>query len=74
LVGLPFIGACRTPGSLDVGGKAAKELLHLSPLNASAPVLLSNMYASVGKWEEPAKMRKLMRDRGIRKHPDCSAG
>jgi pentatricopeptide repeat protein len=30
------------------------------------------MYASAGKWEEAAKVRKLMRDRGIRKNPGCS--
>ncbi|GJN05216.1 hypothetical protein PR202_ga22826 [Eleusine coracana subsp. coracana] len=67
-----LLGACRTHGNVDLGAKAAKEILHLSPSNASAPVVLSNMYASAGKWEEAAKVRKLMRDRGIRKQPGCS--
>jgi pentatricopeptide repeat protein len=67
-----LLGACRTHGNLDLGVKAAKEILHLIPLNASAPIMLSNMYASAGKWEEAAKVRKLMRDRGIRKNPGCS--
>ncbi|KAK3164406.1 hypothetical protein QOZ80_1AG0017460 [Eleusine coracana subsp. coracana] len=45
-----------THGNVDLGAKAAKEILHLSPSNASAPVVLSNMYASAGKWEEAAKI------------------
>ncbi|CAO2202798.1 unnamed protein product [Urochloa humidicola] len=67
-----LLGACRTHGNMELGARAAKEVLHLSPSNASAPVVLSNMYASAGKWEEAAKIRKLMRDQGIRKKPGCS--
>ncbi|XP_072150050.1 pentatricopeptide repeat-containing protein At3g49710-like [Setaria viridis] len=67
-----LLGACRTHGNMELGARAAKEILHLSPSNASAPVMLSNMYASAGKWEETAKIRKLMRDQGIRKKPGCS--
>ena len=67
-----LLGACRTHGNMELGAKADKEILHLSPSNASAPVMLSNMYASAGKWEESAKIRKLMRDQGIRKKPGCS--
>ncbi|KAF8676485.1 hypothetical protein HU200_047042 [Digitaria exilis] len=67
-----LLGACRTHGNMLLGARAAQEILHLSPSNASAPVMLSNMYASAGKWEEAAKIRKLMRDQGIRKSPGCS--
>ncbi|XP_062210975.1 pentatricopeptide repeat-containing protein At3g49710 [Phragmites australis] len=67
-----LLGACRTHGNMELGARAAKEILHLSPSSASAPVVLSNMYASAGKWEEAAKIRKLMKDRGIRKKPGCS--
>ncbi|KAF8660512.1 hypothetical protein HU200_057663 [Digitaria exilis] len=67
-----LLGACRTHGNMVLGARAAQEILHLSPSNASAPVMLSNMYASAGKWEEAAKIRKLMRDQGIRKKPGCS--
>ncbi|KAJ1289107.1 hypothetical protein BS78_02G139800 [Paspalum vaginatum] len=68
----PLLGACRTHGNMELGARAAREILHLSPSNSSAPVVLSNMYASAGRWEEAAKVRKLMRDRGIKKKPGCS--
>jgi pentatricopeptide repeat protein len=59
---------------MELGARAAKEILHLSPSNASAPVVLSNMYASADKWEEAAKIRKLMRDQGIRKKNLAAVG
>ncbi|CAL4949829.1 unnamed protein product [Urochloa decumbens] len=67
-----LLGACRTHGNMELGARAAKEILYLSPSNASASIVLSNMYASAGKWEEAAKIRKLMRDQGVRKKPGCS--
>ncbi|XP_072974282.1 pentatricopeptide repeat-containing protein At3g49710 [Typha angustifolia] len=67
-----LLGACRTHGNMEVGALAAKKLLQLEPSNASAYVMLSNMYASTGRWEEVATVRKLMKDRGVRKKPGCS--
>uniref|UniRef100_A0A0E0JJ40 DYW domain-containing protein n=1 Tax=Oryza punctata TaxID=4537 RepID=A0A0E0JJ40_ORYPU len=67
-----LLSACRTHGNMDLGARAAKEILNLSPYSASAHVVLSNIYANVGKWDEVANIRKLMRDRGIRKKPGCS--
>jgi hypothetical protein len=34
--------------------------------------LLSNIYATAGRWEDVAKVRKMMRDRRIKKNPGCS--
>ncbi|KAF1886013.1 hypothetical protein Lal_00021292 [Lupinus albus] len=30
------------------------------------------MYATLGQWDEVARVRKLMRDRGVKKEPGCS--
>ncbi|KAK3000910.1 hypothetical protein RJ639_021379 [Escallonia herrerae] len=35
-------------------------------------VMLANIYASAGRWEEVATVRKLMRDNGLKKKPGCS--
>uniref|UniRef100_A0A0D9Y8W4 Uncharacterized protein n=1 Tax=Oryza glumipatula TaxID=40148 RepID=A0A0D9Y8W4_9ORYZ len=66
------LSACRTHGIMDLGARAAKEILNLTPYSASTHVVLSNIYATVGKWEEAAQIRKLLRNRGIRKKPGCS--
>lgn len=67
-----LLGACRTHGNIELAVKAAKQCLKLEPLNAAPYVMLANMYASAGKWEEVAAVRKLMRDNGVKKKPGCS--
>ncbi|ONK72179.1 uncharacterized protein A4U43_C04F16600 [Asparagus officinalis] len=67
-----LLGACRTHGNLKLGAKAAEELLKLEPSNAAAYAMLSNLYATKGKWDEVASVRKLMKDRGVQKKPGCS--
>ncbi|XWS13600.1 hypothetical protein CRYUN_Cryun36dG0051800 [Craigia yunnanensis] len=42
------------------------------PQHDGSYVLLSNMYATAGRWDDVANARKLMRDRGVRKEPGCS--
>lgn len=67
-----LLAGCRTHGNMDLGIQAAERLFELMPQNDGTYVLLSNMYANAGKWENVAKVRKLMRDRGIKKEPGCS--
>nr|GMC66266.1 pentatricopeptide repeat-containing protein At3g49710 [Ipomoea batatas] len=40
--------------------------------NAAPYVMLANMHASSGRWEEVAAIRKQMRDKGVKKKPGCS--
>ncbi|OAY63654.1 Pentatricopeptide repeat-containing protein [Ananas comosus] len=67
-----LLGACRTHGNMNLGARAAEKIIRFDPHNASAYVMLANMHASSGRWEEVAKVRKLMKDRGVRKKPGCS--
>jgi len=62
-----LLGACRTYGNVELGKLAANELLKLEPKDASAYVLVSNMCAAAGKWEEVLWVRSMMQERGIRK-------
>lgn len=67
-----LLGACRTHGNLELAEKAASHLLQLEPSNAAPYVMLANIYADNGRWEDVATVRKLMRDRGVKKKPGCS--
>ncbi|KAF2325652.1 hypothetical protein GH714_032109 [Hevea brasiliensis] len=60
------------PGNMDIGIKAAEQLFELKPEHDGTYVQLSNMYAVAGRWADVAKVRKLMRDRGVKKEPGCS--
>ncbi|XP_022719573.1 pentatricopeptide repeat-containing protein At1g56690, mitochondrial-like [Durio zibethinus] len=67
-----LLGACRKHGKLDLAEVAAKKLLLLEPENAGPYILLSNLYASQGKWSDVADLRKNMRARCVKKSPGSS--
>lgn len=68
------LGACcRANGrKTDLGRKAADMLFEMEPENAVNYVLLANMYASGGKWEDVARTRKLMKRVEVKKEAGCS--
>nr|AYM00516.1 pentatricopeptide repeat protein [Salvia miltiorrhiza] len=67
-----LLGACRVHCDMDLAEYAAKKVLSLDPRDAGTYTLLSNIYANSQRWDEAAKLRRLMRDRGIKKEPGCS--
>eukprot|EP01018_Ginkgo_biloba_P022935 Gb_12722 [translate_table: standard] len=67
-----LLGACRVHGNVDIGQRAADSLFELEPQNSGTYVLLSNIYAAASRWDDVLKVRKMMKDRGIRKQPGCS--
>ncbi|KAK7304934.1 hypothetical protein VNO77_42828 [Canavalia gladiata] len=67
-----LLGACRKHGNVELAVKAANEFLRLEPYSAAPYVMLSNMYASACRWEEAATVKRLMRERGVKKKPGCS--
>ncbi|KAJ6794718.1 pentatricopeptide repeat-containing protein-like [Iris pallida] len=67
-----ILSGCRTHGNTDLGVHAADQLFRMIPENDGTYVLLSNIYAAVGKWQDVARVRKLMKDRGVKKEPGCS--
>ncbi|CAM6086218.1 unnamed protein product [Calypogeia fissa] len=72
VIWIALLGACRTYGNVELGEFAAKELFKLEPDNASAYVLLSNIYATAGKWEKQELVRTMMKERGVQKEPGRS--
>ncbi|XP_059644099.1 pentatricopeptide repeat-containing protein At4g02750 [Cornus florida] len=67
-----LLGASRIHGNTELGEKAAEMIFELEPDNAGMYVLLSNLYASSGRWGDVGKMRVKMRDIGVRKVPGYS--
>ncbi|KAL4193586.1 hypothetical protein AMTRI_Chr06g200250 [Amborella trichopoda] len=65
--------ACQLHGNVELGENVMMELSDLDPLNGGVFVLKSNIYAAGGRWEEAARVRKLMKQRGIQKKPGCSS-
>ncbi|XP_057828703.2 pentatricopeptide repeat-containing protein At2g27610 [Cryptomeria japonica] len=72
LVWRTLLGACRIHGNLELGKHAAECILALEPEDTATYVLLSNIYAVLGRWEDVAKVRKLMKAKGLRKEQGLS--
>ncbi|XP_057833042.2 pentatricopeptide repeat-containing protein At1g11290, chloroplastic [Cryptomeria japonica] len=72
VVWMCFLGACRSHRNIGLGVFTAMLLFDLDPKNAATYVLLSNIYAELGRWGEVGMLRRLMKDRGIKKIPGCS--
>eukprot|EP01018_Ginkgo_biloba_P011979 Gb_15588 [translate_table: standard] len=67
LVWRTLLGACRIHGNMELGKRAAECILELEPQDDATYVLLSNMNAAVGNWDNVAKIRKMMTERGVKK-------
>ncbi|KAL8140483.1 hypothetical protein V2J09_006504 [Rumex salicifolius] len=67
-----LLGACRVYSNTKVGLIAADHLFHMVPKEAGYYVLLSNIYAKAGKWEEVTAVRSIMKNKGIKKTPGVS--
>lgn len=67
-----LLSACKIHGNLELGEKIAKTLLDCDKADSGTYVLLSNVYASSGRWKEAAKVRAEMKEGGIQKEPGCS--
>ncbi|KAL2228189.1 pentatricopeptide repeat-containing protein At5g66520 [Sesamum indicum] len=62
-----FLGACRIHGNSDMAEEIGRQVIELEPNNSGRYVLLANLYAKAGRWEDVANIRKLMNDRGVKK-------
>ncbi|KAG0476666.1 hypothetical protein HPP92_013507 [Vanilla planifolia] len=67
-----LLGACRIHKKVEIAEIAAKKLLQLEAWNSGPYILLSNIYAAMGRWEDVAKLRKVLSLRSVSKSPGCS--
>ncbi|XP_024975210.1 pentatricopeptide repeat-containing protein At5g66520-like isoform X2 [Cynara cardunculus var. scolymus] len=68
-----FLGGCRVHKNIEMAEEAIEHLLELDPLNDGYYVVLSNIYAEAKRWEDAARVRKLMREKGVKKTPGSSS-
>lgn len=62
-----LLSACKIYRHVSLGEYAAEQLFSLDPLNTGHYVQLSNLYASARMWGGVAKVRVLMKERGLTK-------
>ncbi|OVA12533.1 Pentatricopeptide repeat [Macleaya cordata] len=67
-----LLSACRTYGNTDLGETVSKKLLELEPNKAEHYVLISNLFAGSGRWDDVRRVRGKMKEMGLGKDAGCS--
>lgn len=67
-----LLGGCWIHKNLEIGKTAAENLLLLDPEDTASYVTMFNLYAAFGKWQEAARVRKMMADKNLKKELSCS--
>jgi pentatricopeptide repeat protein len=67
-----LLNGCITRCNLELGEIAGSKLIELDEDNMANYVLLANLYASTEKWDDLARIRSLIREKGMHKNPGCS--
>ncbi|KAF8020640.1 hypothetical protein BT93_G1160 [Corymbia citriodora subsp. variegata] len=62
-----LLTASRKHGNIEMAEYAAKHILSLEHDNTGCCILLSNMYAEAGRWEDFEGIKSLMRKEGLTK-------
>ncbi|KAG4402909.1 hypothetical protein GLYMA_02G309700v4 [Glycine max] len=69
-----ILGACKNHGYFELGKVIAEKLLNMETEKriAGYHVLLSNIYAEEGEWENVDRVRNQMKEKGLQKEMGCS--
>ncbi|GJY58696.1 putative pentatricopeptide repeat-containing protein [Tanacetum coccineum] len=67
-----LLGACLVHSNVDIGEIAGHRLLEIEPANPGNYVILSNLYASRGRWDDVRSIRSLMEEKAVAKDPGKS--
>ncbi|XP_050231317.1 putative pentatricopeptide repeat-containing protein At5g13230, mitochondrial isoform X2 [Mercurialis annua] len=67
-----LLGACVIHNDVDLASISAQRVLHIDPQDEATYVLLSNIYATSRRWKSVASVRKVMKDKGVKKEPGLS--
>ncbi|KAJ8775172.1 hypothetical protein K2173_020176 [Erythroxylum novogranatense] len=67
-----LLNACHVHRNYDLGKQIAEHVLEMYPSDVGSYTLLSNMFAKAERWDNVVKIRKLMRERNIKKEPGVS--
>lgn len=67
-----LLAACRIHGNVEVGERAAESLAGVEPSHGAGRVLLSNIYADAGMWEDAGLVRRVMQSQRLTKLPGYS--
>ncbi|CAN1305811.1 Pentatricopeptide repeat-containing protein At4g02750 [Linum perenne] len=66
------LASCKIHKNIELGERVSKEIERLGPESTGNFVLLSNMYSTIGRWDDAAQVRLTQKEMGFKKSPGCS--
>jgi pentatricopeptide repeat protein len=67
-----LLNACNVHRNYSLGKRIAETILQMDPRDVGTYTLLSNMYAKARSWDGVTTIRKMMRERNLKKEPGVS--
>lgn len=67
-----LLSSCVNRRNLKIGVRAAEQVLRLDPQDGATHILLSNLYAAIGRWNDVAELRRKIRGLMLEKDPGIS--
>lgn len=67
-----LLNACRIHLNVELGELAAQKIFEVDKQSIGYYALLCDLYVGCGKWDELARVRKTMKERGLIVDPGCS--
>ncbi|KAD7479603.1 hypothetical protein E3N88_02739 [Mikania micrantha] len=67
-----LLSACSSHGNIEVAERVVKKMVVLDHDNHGVYIVLSNMYANVGRWDDVSRLREIMKDGSLKKTPGWS--
>lgn len=67
-----LLAASRIHGNVEVGERAAESLARAEPSHGPSRILLSNIYADAGKWDDAVSVRRTMQSQRLTRTPGYS--
>lgn len=67
-----LLSSCKTYKNVDIGRYAAEKILNIDSDDTSTHIMLSNIYAESNMRNETAQIRKLMKEKALKKDPGYS--
>ena len=67
-----LLGVCKIHSNISLGKHVVEQLFQLERESTGNYVLLANMYATLGRWDDVDMVREKMKENGLIKDQGCS--
>ncbi|WVZ24853.1 hypothetical protein V8G54_003397 [Vigna mungo] len=67
-----LLGACKTHHEVDLGRIVANQLFKIEANNIGNYIVLSNLFAADARWDRVMEVRRMMRNKDLKKPAGCS--